>query len=62
MLLVSDVKPLDQKWLKISAQFFFVLCHSLLIDLGHNQQQHPFVHGWGGRRVAVAVAVDVSDM
>ena len=30
---------------------FFCLCHSLLIDLGHNQQQHSIVHSGGGSRV-----------
>ena len=25
---------------------FFGLCHSLLMDLHHNQQQHPAVHSW----------------
>ena len=28
-----------------------VLRHSLFMDLGHNQQQHPIVHSWGVSRV-----------
>ena len=31
--------------------FFFGLRHSLLMDLGHNQQQHPTVHSGGVSRV-----------
>ena len=27
-----------------------LLCHSLLMDLGHNQQQHPTVHSGGVSR------------
>ena len=45
---------LAQKWSKIAAQNFFgfvSLCHSLLMSLGHNQQQHLTVHSGGVSRV-----------
>ena len=42
-----------QKWSQIDAQknFFCCLCHSLFMDLGHNQQQYPTVHSGGVSRV-----------
>ena len=39
--------------------WFFGLRDSLLMGLGQDQQQHPFVHTGGG---SVAVAVGVIDM
>ena len=70
--MVSDLPIFAQKWLKIAGQiFFFGLRHSLLIDLSHDQHQHPTVNGVGVSRPAnsptmqeesVAVAVGVSDM
>ena len=49
---ISDFAILAQKWSKIAAHFFLLFFRvSLLIDLGHNQQQHPTVHSWGVSRV-----------
>ena len=52
--LVSDFVILGKKLSNIAAQLFFVvvgLCHSLLMDLGHNQWQHLTVHSGGVSRV-----------
>ena len=48
-----DFSILAQKWSKIVANVFFVffgLRHSLLMDLGHNQQHNPIVHSGGVSR------------
>ena len=31
-------------------KYFFGLCHPLMMDLGHDQQQHPTVHSGGVSR------------
>ena len=49
--LVFDFAILAQKWLKIAVFFVIVLRHSLMMDLGQNQHQHPTVNSGGVSRV-----------
>ena len=53
--LVSDLTILAQKWPKIAAwkKVLFGLCHSLFMDLGQDQHQHPTVHSGGVSRERV---------
>ena len=64
--IVWDLTIFAPLWSRIAAEiFFFSLCHSLLMDIGHNQQQHTTVHSGEVRRGRVrgcGCCVGVSDL
>ena len=55
--MVSDFEILAQMWSKIAPRKTFLdLFHLLLMDIGHNQQQHSTVHSGGVSRVPCSPA------
>ena len=59
----SQIGSLQKERTSVSEKSKFVgLCHSILIDLGQDHQQHPTVHTKGGLAGGGSVAVGVSDM